>query len=93
MFSRSKLSLEKDEFNFAFMLAYDLREFPTLECIKLTPQERLRILSICTRLDYYGTVKPEDIAQIKRLLGNIKASRLQRNGMLKARLETDFVNS
>ncbi|MEM6611548.1 MAG: hypothetical protein AAF652_04705 [Cyanobacteria bacterium P01_C01_bin.72] len=93
MSSRSKLSLEKDEFNFAFMLAHDLRKFPALECIDLTPQERLQILSICIRLEYYGTVKPGDIEEIKRLLGNTKTSRLQRNGMLKARLETDFVNS
>ncbi|MEL6579839.1 MAG: hypothetical protein AAFQ14_08805 [Cyanobacteria bacterium J06621_12] len=93
MSSRSKLSLEKDEFNFAFMLAHDLQEFATIECIDLTPQERLKIISICIRLNYCGIVKPQDIAEIKPLLGNVKTSRLQRNGILKARLETDFVNS
>jgi hypothetical protein len=46
MSSRSELSLEKDKFNFALMLAHDLKKFPSLECIALTPQQRLDVLGI-----------------------------------------------
>ena len=90
--SRSELSLEKDEFNYAFMLAHDLQGFSTLEYIKLTPQQRLDILKISFRLTNRGITNPEDLAQIKSLLGKEKADRLKQNAILKARLETDLVN-
>jgi hypothetical protein len=38
-------------------------------------------------------VNPEDIQEMETLLGISKASRLENNAALKARLETDFVNS
>ena len=91
--TRSRLSQEKDEFNFAFMLAHDLEIFPTLECINLTSQERLDVLNICIRLTHRGLVEPEDLIEIENLLGHNKATRLKRNAGNKARLETDFVNS
>lgn len=93
MSSRSKLSLEKDEFNFAFMLAHDLEIFTTLECIALTFQQRLDILNICVRLIERCVVDPEDLQEIDKLLGTSKTSRLRKNAYNKARLETDFVNS
>lgn len=93
MSSRSELSLEKDKFNFALMLAHDLKDFPTLECIALTPQQRLCVLSIYLRLINRCVVNPEDIQEIESLLGMSKTSRLKKNAALKARLETDFVNS
>lgn len=93
MCPRSKLSLEKDEFNFAYMLAHDLKIFPTLECIALTPQQRLDILYIQLRLINRCIVYPEDLQEIDKLLGTSKTSRLRKNAALKAQLETDFVNS
>jgi hypothetical protein len=93
MSSRSELSLEKDKFNFAVMLAHDLKKFPTLECIALTPQQRLCVLGVYLRLINRCVVNPEDIQEIENLLGISKASRLENNAALKARLETDFVNS
>jgi hypothetical protein len=93
MSPRSELSLEKDKFNFALMLAHDLKQFPTLEFIALTPQQRLSMLSIYLRLINCYVVNPEDIQEIENLLGISKASRLENNAALKARLETDFVNS
>jgi hypothetical protein len=93
MSSRSELSLEKDKFNFAIMLAHDLKEFPTLECIALTPQQRLSVLGIYLRIINRCVVNPEDLQEIESLLGISKASRLENNAILKARLETDFVNS
>ena len=90
--SRSELSLEKDEFNYAFMLAHDLQEFSTLECIKLTPQQRLDILKISFRLTNRGIANSEDLAEIKSLLGKGEAHRLKQNATFKARLETDLVN-
>ncbi|MEL6494905.1 MAG: hypothetical protein AAFQ41_07250, partial [Cyanobacteria bacterium J06623_7] len=86
-------SLEKDEFNFAYILAHDLLKFPSLECIDLTPQQRLEILKISLRLTNRGIAKSEDLAAIANLLSEAKANRLQQNATLKARLETDFVNS
>ena len=93
MSSRSKLSLEKDEFNFALMLAQDLETFITLECIALTFQQRLDILNICVRLIERCVVYPEDLQEIDKLLGTSKTSRLRKNASNKARLETDFANS
>jgi hypothetical protein len=86
MSSRSKLPLEKDRFNFAVMLAHDLKEFSSLECIALTPQQRLCLLGVYLRLINRCVVNPEDIQEIENLVGISKAA-------LKARLETDFVNS
>jgi hypothetical protein len=74
-------------------LAHDLKEFPTLECIALTPQQRLDVLGIYLRLMNRCVVNPEDIQEMESLLGISKASRLESNAALKARLETDFVNS
>lgn len=93
MSSRSELSQEKDKFNFAFMLAHDLKVFISLDCISLTPQQRLKILGIYIRLTYRGVVNPEDLQEIAELLGEEKADRLKRNATNKAELETDFVNS
>lgn len=90
---RSELSLEKDRFNFALMLGRDLMAFPTLECISLTPQQRLDVLNIALRLINRCVVNPEDLQQIESLLGKSKTSRLKKHANHKARLETDFVNS
>lgn len=93
MYFRSKLSQEKDQFNFAFMLIHDLQEFVTSDCISLTPKKRLQIIGICIRLTYRGVVAPKDLSDIEFLLGKTKASRLRKITINKARLETDFVNS
>jgi hypothetical protein len=93
MLFRSELSLEKDKFNFALMLAHDLKEFSTLEGIALTPHQRLCLQSIYLRLIDRCVVNPEDIQEIKSLFDISRAMRLESNAALKARLETDFVNS
>lgn len=90
---RSQSSLEKDEFNFAFILAHDLQKFAALECIELIPQERLSIISICIRLNYRSRANSQDLTEIESLLGINKTEQLKKNAVLKARLETDFVNS
>ena len=93
MLPRSKLSLEKDEFNFAFMLAHDLQIFATLDCIDLTPYQRLDIINICNKLNFFCVASSNDMAEIENLLGQSKAARLIKNTLSKARLETDLVNS
>jgi hypothetical protein len=93
MLFRSELSREKDKFNFALMLAHDLKKFLTRECIPLAPQQRVCVMGIYLRLINYCVVNPEDLQEIESLLGITKASRLGSNAALKARLETDFVNS
>lgn len=93
MSTRSELSQEKDQFNFALMLGNDLMVFPSLECISLTPQQRLDLLNIALRLIHHCVVNPEDLQQIEILLGKSKTVRLKKNAIQKARLETDFVNS
>ena len=90
---RSELSLEKDKFNYAFMLAHDLQKFSTVECIQLTPQQRFNMLNISFRLTSRGLAYREDLAEIESLLGTLKADRLKQNAIFKARLETDLVNS
>ena len=93
MSPRSELSLEKDKFNYAFMLAHDLQKFSTVECVQLTPQQRFNMLNISFRLTSKGFANREDIAEIESLLGTPKADRLKQNAISKARLETDLVNS
>ena len=92
MLFRSELSLEKDEFNYAFMLAHDLQKYPSSEWIKLTPQQRFSILSISFRLTNKGIASLEDLAEIESLLGTQKTNCLKQNAIFKARLETDLVN-
>ena len=93
MFTRSPLSLEKDKFNFADNLAYELEKH-LVEFGSSYPDhvfddiDQLRL-----RCWQQGTVTNQDLEDGSRLLGWRKFKQLCLLAKIKAQLETDFVNS
>ena len=92
MDSRSDLSREKDEFNFAFILAADLKHY--LDNHQYLPRDRrICIFSIYLNLVSEGKAKSEDLQQLQPLLGDDTAQNMFALVQKKAMLETNLVNS
>jgi len=92
MDSRSNLSQEKDEFNFALILASDLKHY--LDSNRHLQQvQRICIFGIYLKLTSSGKATSGDLQQLKYLLGHNLAQSMFNLAKNKAMLETDFVNS
>ena len=90
---RSPLSLEKDRFNFAYNLAEDLEEHLRVFGADYSQDVFKSICELQTRCYRRGIVTRKDLKDGIHLLGAIKFRKLSFLAMMKAKLETDYVNS
>jgi hypothetical protein len=92
MLTRSPLSLEKDKFNFACNLAYELKSH--LEIFGSDYPEDIfnGISKLQMRCDNRCLVTINDLQEGAYLIGTKKFKQLSLLAMMKAKLETDLVN-
>ena len=90
---RSPLSLEKDRFNFALNLASDLKEHLIIFGADYSIEVFNGIDRLQARCYNNAVVTPEDLEVGIYLLGFAKFEALSSLAMMKAKLETDYVNS
>ena len=93
MFLRSELSLLKDEFNFTWILAHEVRTLLHSEDAAITPEQKLELVCIYLKLLELEIVDSATIAELSELLGTAHTTLLETQTVIKARLETDFANS
>ncbi|MFM2312797.1 MAG: hypothetical protein RLZZ04_2073 [Cyanobacteriota bacterium] len=93
IFTRSPLSIEKDKFNFACSLAYEL-ESHLKKFGSNYPQDIFNKISrLQLRCYNHGIVTNNDLKEGKSLMGTAKFQQLSQLALTKAKLETDLVNS
>ncbi|NJL52661.1 MAG: hypothetical protein HC930_11365 [Hydrococcus sp. SU_1_0] len=93
MFTRSLLSVEKDKFNFACNLASEL-ESHLEKCGSDYPQDIFNGISkLQMRCGDRCLVTINDLQEGAYLIGTEKFKQLSLLAMMKAKLETDLVNS
>jgi hypothetical protein len=91
--TRSPLSIEKDKFNFACSLAYELESHLKIFGSDY-PQDIFKGISkLQLRCYNQGIVTNYDLEEGKSLIGTAKFQQLSQLAMTKAKLETDLVNS
>ena len=90
---RSPLSLEKDRFNFAFNLASDLKEHLRIFGADYSQEVVDGIDRLQARCYSRAIVISQDLEDGIRLMGLAKFQQLSFLAMMKAKLETDYVNS
>jgi len=93
MSARSPLSLEKDRFNFAFNLAGDLKEHLRIFGADYSQEVFDGIDRLQARCYSRGIVTIKDLEAGINLMGFAKFRQLSFLAMMKAKLETDYVNS
>ena len=93
MFSRSELSLLKDELNFTWILARQVKELLDSEALAITPNQRLELACIYLKLLEVDIVDSAIIRELSELLGVACTSLLECRTEIRAKLETDFANS
>ena len=93
MFLRSELSLLKDELNFTWILAQEVKALLDSEALAITPNQRLELVCIYLKLLEIDIVDSAIIRELSELLGVARTALLESRTEIRARLETDFANS
>ena len=93
MFLRSELSLLKDELNFTWILAQEVKALLDSEAPAITPNQRLELVCIYLKLLEIDIVDSVIIRELSELLGVAHTALLESRTEIRARLETDFANS